>query len=590
MRLVFDIESDGFLDKLTKIHCIAALNVDDPSQTWSYGPGEINKGIELLSGATELIAHNGQAFDILAIQKLYPFFSTDHLKVTDTLVMSRLMKPAIKDEDAKGVFTRKFDMPRKLFGSHSLEAWGYRLGMLKGDFGKTTDWSAWSPEMQEYCEQDVRVNLALYNALAAEGWPELPIRFEHDINELCVRIGNAGWTFDQKKAGQLYAQLALERAALDEQLQDLFPSWTIDEEFIPKVNNKRLGYVKGEPFIKKREVKFNPNSRKHIERCLRDKYGWKPKEHTPSGDAKVDESVLVQLAYPEAQKLARSFMLTKRLGMLAEGNNAWLKLVDKDGKLRHTINPLGAISGRCSSFGPNLQQVPAIRAAFGKECRELFTVPEGYHLLGVDLSGIELRCLAHYLPDNGAYGRQILEGDIHQVNADAVGITRDQAKTLIYATCYNAGNQRLGEILGKGAKEGKQLRERFYESNPAFPTLLRQVKAAAQRGYLYGLDGRKLHLRSEHGALNMLLQSCAALIAKQWVWLVDQAIKNERLNAEIIAFVHDELQLKIRGNEDERNHIARRCTECAEEAGRHFKIKIPIEAEYKIGRTWADCH
>ena len=142
MRLVFDIESDGFLDKLTKIHCIAALNVDDPSQTWSYGPGEIDKGIELLSGATELIAHNGQAFDILAIQKLYPFFSTDHLKVTDTLVMSRLMKPAIKDEDAKGVFTQQFDMPRKLFGSHSLEAWGYRLGMLKGDFGKTTDWSA----------------------------------------------------------------------------------------------------------------------------------------------------------------------------------------------------------------------------------------------------------------------------------------------------------------------------------------------------------------------------------------------------------------------------------------------------------------
>ena len=138
--------------------------------------------------------------------------------------------------------------------------------------------------------------------------------------------------------------------------------------------------------------------------------------------------------------------------------------------------------------------------------------------------------------------------------------------------------------------EREELRERFYEANPAFPTLLRQVKAAAQRGYLYGLDGRKLHLRSEHGALNLLLQSCAALIAKQWVWLVDQAIKNEQLDAEIIAFVHDELQLKIRGNEDERNHIARRCTECAEEAGKHFKIKIPIQAEYKIGRTWADCH
>lgn len=586
MRLVFDIESDGLLDKLSTIFCIALMDADDPSQTWSFGPGEVEKGIQMLSEASEIIAHNGQAFDCRAIKKLYPNFSTDHQTVTDTLVMSRLMKPAIKDED----FASTIDMPRKLFGSHGLEAWGYRLGMLKGDFGKTTDWSAWSPEMQEYCEQDVRVTQALWKALASEGWSDKPIRFEHEINDLCIRIGDAGWTFDVEKASKLYAQLSLERAALDEQLQNLFPAWIVEEEFIPKVNNSKLGYVKGEPFIKQHEVRFNPNSRKHIERCLRDKYDWKPKLFTPSGDAKVDESVLVQLPYPEAQKLARSFMLQKRLGMLAEGNNAWLKLVDDDGKLRHTINSLGTVSGRCSSFGPNLQQVPAIRAAFGRECRELFTVPAGYHLLGVDLSGIELRCLAHFLPDDGAYGRQILEGDIHQVNADAVGITRDQAKTLIYATCYNAGNQRLGEILGKGAAEGRELRERFYEANPSFPLLLRQVKSAAQRGYLYGLDGRKLHLRSEHGALNLLLQSCAALIAKQWVWRVDQEIKKQGLDAEIIAFVHDEIQLKIKGSEDDRDYIARQCTKSAREAGEDFNIRIPIDAEYKIGRTWADCH
>ncbi len=590
MRLVFDIETDGFLNKLTKIHCIAIMNADDPSQTWAFGPDEIGEGIKILEGATELIAHNGQAFDILAIQKLYPSFNTDNQIVTDTLVMSRLMKPALKDEDFKKIFTKQIAMPKQLSGSHSLEAWGYRLGIMKGDFAKTADWSVWTPQMMAYCEQDVRVNHALWKALASEKWPEEPIRFEHDVNELCVRIGNAGWTFDVEKASKLYASLTFERAALAADLNDLFPAWTIEEEFIPKVNNSRLGYVKGEPFIKRREVRFNPNSRKHIERCLREKYGWKPKEHTPSGDAKIDESVLGQLPYPEAQKLARSFMLQKRLGMLAEGNNAWLKLVDTDGKLRHTINSLGTVSHRCSSFAPNLQQVPATGAEFGRECRELFTVPPGYHLLGVDLSGIELRCLAHFLPDGGAYGRHILEGDIHQVNADAAGISRPEAKTMIYALCYNAGNQRLGEILGKGAAEGRELRERFYEANPAFPTLLRQVKAAAQRGYLYGLDGRKLHLRSEHGALNLLLQSSAALIAKKWALLVDQEIKRQQLDAEIIAFVHDELQLKIRGDEDVRNHIARTSAECAEKAGEYFKFKVPIGAEFKIGLNWADCH
>ena len=166
-------------------------------------------------------------------------------------------------------------------------------------------------------------------------------------------------------------------------------------------------------------------------------------------------------------------MLQKRIGQLAEGNAAWLRLVDKDGKLRHVINPQGTVTGRMSSFSPNLQQVPAVRAEFGAECRELFTVPRGYQLVGADLSGIELRVLAHFLNDGGAYGREILEGDIHTANMKAAGLSsRDQAKTMIYALCYNAGDQRLGQIIGKGAKEGRALRDKFFSANPAFPKLL----------------------------------------------------------------------------------------------------------------------
>ena len=294
-----------------------------------------------------------------ASKKLYPAFSTDGVKVTDTLVLSRLIRSDLKNDD----FISAPHLPKKLYGSHSLKAWGIRLGVHKGDFGETTDWSEWSQEMQDYCEQDVTVTHKLWEALAPHTWSQTAIDFEHELAELCHRIGRAGWTFDMDKAAKLYGDLSQERADIEQELHQLFPAWTVEEEFIPKRNNKTKGYIAGEPFIKHKTVEFNPNSRKHIEFCLRQKYKWKPEVFTPTGDAKIDETTLGDLPFPEAKKLARSFMLQKRMGMLAEGNAAWMKLVDDDGKIRHTINSLGTISGRCSSFAPNLQQVPAVRAS-----------------------------------------------------------------------------------------------------------------------------------------------------------------------------------------------------------------------------------
>lgn len=583
MRLVADIETDGF--NPTTIHCLAALNADDTSQRWVFNPDNISDGIELLQSASELIFQNGIAFDIPAIQKLYPTFSTDGITVTDTLVLSRLIRADLKNDD----FISAPNLPKRLYGSHSLKAWGIRLGVHKGDFGETTDWSTWSQEMSDYCELDVSVTHKLWEALAPHTWSQTAIKFEHEIAAICHKIGRAGWTFDMDKAAKLYGDLSQERSDIEQELLQLFPAWTVGEEFIPKRNNKTKGYVAGEPFTKRKTVEFNPNSRKHIEFCLRKKYNWKPEVFTPSGDAKIDETTLSGLPFPEAKQLARSFMLQKRMGMLAEGNAAWMKLVDKDGKLRHTINSLGTISGRCSAFAPNIQQIPAVRAEYGAECRDLFTVPAGYQLCGADLSGIELRCLAHFLQDNGAYAKEILEGDIHSANAAAMGISRSEAKTAIYCLIYGGGDTRLGEAVGGGAHEGRTLRDSFYRNNPAFKNLLMAVKRTVQsKGYLTGLDGRKIVARSEHGQLNVLLQSAAALIAKKWVQLVDQKIQEQGLDAEILTFCHDEIQLQLKGDaEYVGNHIAIRS---AKEAGEHFKIKIPIEAEYSVGKSWRDTH
>lgn len=594
MRLVFDIETNSFLDdKLTTIHCIAARNLDNIGETWCFGPDEIDAGLELLQRAEMLVAHNGITFDIPVIEKLYPHFNTHGIKLMDTLVLSRLIRADLKNDD----FTNghKYPaLPKKQYGSHSLEAWGYRLGYRKGDFGQSTDWSEYSEEMMRYCLQDTLVTHRLWTALAPEKWSQPSIDFEHKIAEICHRVGREGWTFDSHKAGALYAQLSIEKATIEDELQELFPPWTIEETFIPKVNNARLGYVKGEPFVKKKEITFNPNSRKHIQYCLQKKYDWKPLEFTFSGDAKIDETTLGALPYPEAQRLARAFMLQKRLGQIGDGNAAWLRLVDPDGKLRHVINPIGAVTQRMSSFAPNLQQVPSVRTEFGPECRELFSVPPGYRLVGADLSGIELRVLAHFLDDDGQYAEEILKGDIHTANMKAFGLDdRNKSKTAIYCLVYGGSDARLGAILDKGAAAGRAMRESFYRANPAFPKLLRRVKATLnERGYLVGLDGRRLHVRSEHGALNLLIQSAAALIAKKWLELVDDEIHAQDIPAQILAVVHDELQIQVRSpDEKEAEYVgADIAVRMAQEAGRRFKIRCPIDAEYSVGRTWRDTH
>jgi len=481
------------------------------------------------------------------------------------------------------------ELPKKYMGSHSLAAWGYRTGNHKGDYDG--GWETYSDEMGSYCLQDTSVTLTIYNQFMKSGFSQESIDLEHDLAEICLEIGNNGWTFDIKAASELYAKLAQRRDELGTELDDLFPPWTIETEFLPKVNNAKLGYVKGEIFIKKKVVSFNPASRQHIHKCLVDKYKWKPKEFSASGQAKIDDVVLSELPFPEAKRLAEYFLIQKRIGMLAEGAGAWLKMVDDDGKIRHTIVSGATISGRAAHRGPNLGQVPGTNSPYGKECRSLFTVPKDWYLVGSDLSGLELRCLANNLNDNGEYAKQILEGDIHSYNAKAFGVDRPTAKTAIYSMIFGAGNPRLGAVVGGGAKEGAKLKDAYDKAVPAFAELKRNLARAAKRGYLKGIDGRHLYLRSERNALSQLLQGSGAIICKKWVQLVHKELKQKYgRDAQIIAWVHDEVQIACKTLEI--SHGVQTITKrLATESGVAFKTKIPIDSEYSApSRTWADTH
>jgi len=616
-RYFFDLESNGLLDTMDRIHSLVLKNLDTGEIISGVAPPychhyhspngarivDINEAVDELALGDEIIGHNIIKFDIPALQLIYPWFKPRN-KVTDTLVLSRLMYGNLADRDFDRIKKQAAQFsgvqyPSKLIGSHGLKAWGYRLGFYKGDFGQDTDWQLWSPEMQSYCEQDVLVTEKLYFHFAKLGLPEQAVKIEHDFCEIIAKQERHGFAFDSTKAVDLYQRLVKRRLELSQELQTAFPPKRVEEVFIPKVNNKSRGYVKGEPFTKVSYVDFNPSSRQMIgDRLMA--MGWEPEEFTTSGQAKIDETILQKLPYPEAALLAEHFLVEKRIGQLAEGEQAWLKLA-RQGRIHGSVNTNGAVTGRCTHSNPNVAQVPSVGAAYGAECRELFTVRHGYSLVGADLSGLELRCLAHFMAryDGGRYGEIVINGDIHTENQHAAGLpTRNNAKTFIYAFLYGAGPVKIGSIVAPQASEEEQrkigirLRKAFLKKLPALKKLIDAVEIAADRGYLLGLDGRKLHVRSKHAALNVLLQSAGALIAK-----VATIIAYEDLIAAglvwgkdfaQVAHVHDEMQFEVRKGLEET--VGKIVTDAMRKAGEHFNFRCPIAGEWKSGSNWKETH
>ena len=489
--LLFDIETDGLLDETSTIHCICAKDFLT-GESFSFGPGGIEDGLKLLSAAPLLVAHNGLCFDIPAIQKLHPSLLLPRL--FDTLTASRLIWTNLKDLDFTQLRKKSCRFPPKLAGSHSLDAWGQRLGVMKGDYGKTTEnaWNQWSEDMQRYCEQDVEVLEALYRHILDQRYSPEALALEHEFQAVIFHQERTGVWFDERAAQSLYAELAAKRNDAVTTLQEVFPKKRIEEIFIPKANNRTRGYVKGVPFTKVRYEPFNPASRQQIADRLMEKHGWKPSEFTDTGQPKVDEDVLASLPFPECKPLVDYLELLKIIGMLAEGKNGWLKVVGPDGRIHGRVITNGAVTGRCTHNSPNLAQIPA-RGQYGKQCRALFAAPPPLVQVGADASGLELRMLAHYLAayDGGAYAKVLLEGDIHTANQHAAGLeTRDNAKTFIYAFLYGAGDEKLGSIVAPLAssavqtKRGRALKDRFFRSSTAaalLPVIARHKTAHRRR-------------------------------------------------------------------------------------------------------------
>ena len=512
-----------------------------------------------------------------------------------------------------------------ILGSHSLKAWGHRMGeMLKLTYGKEEGaFDHYNEEMKKYCERDVLVTKTLYEYLTKLEPSRKMLAIEHWFAYVIRLQESQGFAFNIDKAEQLEQKLNAIRAKLQDKLQEMFEptvrkmktpkgySLTIEHmdgvEVInapTKVELKKIlksrGMVqnlvnKAKPLdVKEEIIPFNPGSRPQIKERL-EALGFKIPLTNDGKTAKIDESTLKSINHPSAELLLEYLLVVKRLGQLAEGENGWLRLV-KDGRIHGRVNTNGAVTGRCTHSLPNLAQVPATRAEYGEECRSLFITKKGYKLVGCDASGLELRMLAHYLStwDGGEYSKAILEGDIHSVNQKAAGLkTRDQAKTFIYGFLYGAGDAKIGEIVEGTAQDGSRLKKKFLSNLPALKILKQLIqKKAEQNGCLTGLDGRILPIRSEHAALNMLLQSAGAVLMKVALIklhtkLTDIGWQHGREYA-FVGNIHDEFQAEVKPELVET--YGELAVKAIQSAGRELKMKCPMDGEYKVGESWAETH
>jgi len=594
--IVFDLETTAIpstgIKNIEKIHCLVAKCIETGALYAASSAVDIGAIIPILNSANTLIGHNIIGFDIPVLQKFFPDFKPQG-RIIDTLVMCRALWHDVILKDFGRIKAGR--LPARLKGRHSLEAYGYRIGILKGDYGKQEDaWDVYTEEMLEYCKQDVEVTASLYKRILEAGASDQMIDLENKF-AICMQVQmEKGVHFNEKAAIALMIKIRAEKEKIDEELKIAFPTRVISKDLATvttsKVNNRNRFISKGAQFCKITYQEFNPNSRQQIAERLMEK-GWVPDDYTDKGNVKLNETVLDSMDIPEAKLLSRSMMLTKRLGQISDGNQGWLKQLQGD-RIYGRINTGGAISGRCTHSNPNLAQVPSNNSPFGPECRDLFDVSHGNKLVGCDAAGLELRCLAHYLArfDNGAYADIVLNGDIHTANMKAAGLTeRNQAKTFIYGWLYGAGAEKLGTIVGGGAKEGSKLQAKFMKNFPAVKKLKEAVMSRVEQfGYLKGLDGRRLRTRSPHSALNLLLQSAGALVMKQWAVLVMDEIAKSGLDATPVLNIHDEGQFEVR--EDQAEEFAKICEECMPLAGEAFNFRIKIEGEAKIGNTWEETH
>lgn len=597
-RYIYDLEGNHLLVDADRIWLAVAVDADT-GEVHKFREHEMDEFGKLLANANELIGHNILMYDNPVVERILGIELK--AKMTDTLVISRMM------------FPDRFNKKNPI-RNHSLAAWGESLGHPKIDFttnmfelakertpkeewpellkwkknnafqcppNDTVGQDEWLSHMMDYCVQDVKVNEEVYRQQFE--WikrNEKPIALEVLATDICAEMMINGWGYDDDAGEALERQLIIDKASALDNLRAHFPT-LVEERYSDKTGK----------MLKPKVTEFNPGSHPQVYARLNDKYnGTFITPMTENGSPQCDSVVLKKYLtrMPEIEDILIYRDIQKLEGQVKSWNEA--SEASPDGRIHGSINVQGATTGRCTHSGPNMAQVSG-----DKRARSLW-VPHNTEevILGADLSGLELRMLAHYMAphDAGAYAAEILNGDIHTKNQRAAGLpTRNAAKTFIYAFLYGAGDGKIGQVVNGGRKAGAALKKQFLEELPALKTLIDHVTQEAARYKSVTLpDGRRVPVRSEHAALNTLLQGAGAIVSKYWMVVAHRNLSAAfgRNRVKQVAYVHDEMQYSCPAT------IAEQAGEIiiasALEAGDRLGINMPVEAEYSIGANWSETH
>jgi DNA polymerase I-like protein with 3'-5' exonuclease and polymerase domains len=575
-RIAIDIETS--MDHKT-IHLAVTQDIDTGETIVWNNPSGLTAYLEK---ASQLVAYNGLSFDFPILNKVWGT-KIGPKKAYDPLVVSRLIEPTRE----KG---------------HSLASWGETLKLAKIEYERVWEWLQGrrqeykgecydNPHMallEHYCKRDVDVLVKVFHHLESEidakGFSRDSVALEHQVAAIIAKQEKNGFKLDTIHATCLLVELKGKMSAINDRMQEEYPPYEVE-----RISEKTGKTLKPELVV------FNPASRQQIAEKLIG-LGWKPKKFTeptanyPQGQAIVDESTLMGLKYPIAGMIAEYMMLGKRIAQI----ESWLEVVGEDGRVHGRVITNGAVTGRMTHMKPNMAQIPNSGSPYGPECRQCWTVEEGNVLVGCDASGLELRMLAHYMKDEN-YVKTVTEGsskdgtDVHTVNQKAANLqTRDQAKTFIYAFLYGAGPAKIGSIVGGNSAAGQKLIDAFLKGTPALKRLRDKVSVYASKGYVPGLDGRKIWVRSEHAALNSLLQGAGAIVMKKALCILNETIVKNNWDAKFVANVHDEFQIECKA--DIADLVGQAGKQAIIEAGLAYNLRCPLDGEYKVGRNWRETH
>ena len=601
-ELVVDLECNALaVDEVTIIWCVAVKDIET-GQVCTYHDhpnvsardGTIAEGLLILVAADALYFHNGINYDVPVIKKLHQEIDISDDKIYDTLLMSRVLMP---DRD----------------GGHSVAAWGERLGQAKVEHH---EWEAFSAEMLHRCVEDANIQSQILTALKLEmldhPWGACLLD-EHKFCRILQEQQQAGWLFDTPKALKHVEDLDILKYKAGAVVLDSMPLKLVRQVAVRKLNkdgSTAARYTKlvdnpdavyigtapdllGEGLIELFNIFEQPNinSTEQIAAWLISK-GCKLTEKTPSGKWRVDEGIINALEFDGKKDYQEYLKVSKVRSRLLSpnGNKGLIALARRDGRVHGGGNSAGTPTGRVTHRG--IANIPGAGKFYGKEMRSCFTSEVNRKIVSVDLAGIEFRCSAHYSNDKKLIHR-IQHEDVHTFNMKLLSVdTRDQAKTVCYGLMYDLQPKSLARDLGVSLAEAKRITAAYFAEYPHLKTLIDKVNKAAVRGWLRGLDGRKIWLREKYGKiaspLNSLLQCAGSILTKKATILCYEEVKADKLDAYQVLHMHDEWSYDCAlSDAGDVAHIM----ECAIiKAGESYELRCPIVGKAKIGDNWLEVH